>query len=77
MLCGDRNGLVGNLQEKYGESRKGIGMRGEAAVFEVWASEKTGSWTILFTRPDGVSCIMAAGHDWQTMQTVRPVGDPA
>ncbi len=52
-------------------------MRGEAAVFEVWASEKTGSWTILFTRPDGVTCIMATGHDWQSLSPLSPVGDPA
>lgn len=77
MLCGERTGLIDRLIQKYGESRQGLGMRGEAAVFEVWASEKTGSWTILFTRPNGVACVMATGHDWQSMPTISPVGDPA
>ena len=76
-VCGPRTGLVGKLVEKYGESPQAIGMRGESAVFEVWASEKTGSWTILVTRPNGLSCIMATGHDWQAMHSISSVGDPA
>ena len=76
-LCGPRNGLITKLEKMYDESRAGIGVLGDSAVFEIWTSTKTGSWTMLVTRPDGVACIMAAGRDWQTLQDLQPVGDPA
>jgi hypothetical protein len=31
-------------------------------LVELFASPETGSWTILVTRPDGVTCLLAAGH---------------
>ena len=76
-LCGARAGLVDKLEAKFGETRKGLGTIGDRAVFEVWSSDKTGSWTILFTRADGTACVMATGDNWQSMPAIRPVGDPA
>ena len=37
-----------------------------APVIEVFASEETGSWTILLTSPQGLTCLMAAGEAYET-----------
>ena len=63
--CAPRDVLVERLSGSYGENFSGGGLQNAEAVFEVWTSEVDGTWTILMTRADGVSCIMAAGTDWR------------
>ncbi len=64
MACGTRDSVVAKLGDKYGEVRRGGGLAGPTAIFEIWASEATGSWTILKTTPNGLTCIMAVGDGW-------------
>ncbi len=65
MGCGARDSVVAQLGEKYGEIRRGGGLAGPTAIYEIWASEATGTWTILKTTPNGLSCVMAVGEGWQ------------
>lgn len=65
VACGMRDSVVRNLGEKYGEVRRGGGLTGSTAIYEIWASEDTGSWTILKTLPNGLACVMAVGESWQ------------
>jgi len=73
--CAPRGDMVAELGAKYGETRHGAGIAGRTAVVEVFVSDETGPWTIIFTRPDGVSCRMAAGEAW--LDERPPVGDPS
>lgn len=75
-VCAPRALLTANLAEKYGETKQGVGLANGAAAFEVWRSDKSGSWTMLMTRPNGVSCVIASGNSWHEPHIV-PVGDPA
>lgn len=68
MNCGVRDSLVARLAEKYGEQQTGAGLGGANAMLEVWTSPETGTWTILLTRPNGVSCIVAAGRHWREVE---------
>lgn len=65
IACGEREAVVQQLSETHREIRKGSGLAGQAALFEVWASAATGSWTILRTTPNGMACVMAVGKGWQ------------
>jgi hypothetical protein len=65
VACGERDSVVAKLGEKYGEVRRGGGLAGATAIFEVWASDATGTWTILKTTPNGQACVMAVGEGWQ------------
>ncbi len=77
MACGARDSVVATLGEKYGEIRRGGGLAGPTAIFEIWASEATGTWTILKTSPDGMACVMAAGDVWQDdFGELTPAGSP-
>ncbi len=73
--CGTRDSFVGTLGEKYGEIRKGAGLAGPTAIYELWVSEATGTWTILKTYPNGRTCIMAVGDSWHDDPPIAP-GDP-
>lgn len=68
--CGPRSTIVTNLMDKYGETVQGMGMA-RGIVVEMFASEKTGTWTITATRPDGILCIVASGRDYER-SAVKP-----
>ena len=63
--CAERDAVVDRLETGYGETFAGGGLQSSSQIIEVWASEDQGTWTILMTRPDGMSCIMASGTDWR------------
>lgn len=73
--CASRDQVVDRLAGKYGEAFSGGGLRNAESVFEVWVSEEKGTWTILLTRSDGISCIMASGTNWRDGIKV-PEGQP-
>ena len=56
------------LLEKYGEVRKGSGI-GQNTFFELYSNESTGSWSIVVTTTDGVSCLIAYGQEWETISS--------
>lgn len=63
--CGERDRVVQMLKETYGERASAHGLAHTGAVAEVFISPR-GTWTIIATSPDGVSCVVGAGDSWQT-----------
>lgn len=76
--CAKRDTITHGLEQKFGEARRGAGLVSEKSVLELWGSSDTGTWTVLMTRADGVSCIVAAGDDWRDVpiQAAQP-GEPS
>ena len=66
--CGDRDTVVAALTDRYSEHHVASGLQSDTGLLEIWASESDGSWTILMTRPDGQTCIMASGTHWLERQ---------
>ena len=62
--CMPRDVLVQNLEGNYGERLTGGGLKNAMQVVEVWSSDESGSFTVFITRADGLSCIIAAGDNW-------------
>lgn len=71
-VCAMRTGMVKMLDEKYKEQRVGYGLANRT-MLEVFVSEK-GTFTVLGSDPNGVSCIIAAGRDWQTEALKKGTG---
>ena len=76
MVCGQREDIVSQLKNKYGEVRYSYGLQQGRGVVEVFANGDSGSWTILVTSPQGKSCLMAAGEAFQADE-VATVDTPA
>ncbi len=72
--CSSHDKLVDMLGSTYTEAPNAFGLQTNGHLLEVFVSKKSGSWTIVSTRPDGVSCIVAAGQHWQDLPfpTVEP-----
>ena len=73
--CDNRAAVTALLAERYGETRRALGLAGEAAVMELYASDTTGTWTITMTLPDGRMCLMASGAGYEAVTEKLPAGD--
>ncbi|MDA7427636.1 hypothetical protein PGB28_04140 [Primorskyibacter aestuariivivens] len=74
LRCMPRDVLTKTLDSKYNETLTGGGLQTEKRLIEVWSSPDTGSFTIFLTRPDGVSCVLATGQNWNSVQPPPPPG---
>lgn len=66
MLCGQRAEIIESIDQKYKERPAAYGLSGDKMMVELYTSER-GTWTMLMTRPGGVSCIMAVGQSWENL----------
>jgi hypothetical protein len=69
-MCGDRERLVQELESQFNESVTAVGQVDSNAIVEVFVSD-SGSWTIIATGTDGMSCILSAGEGWESTVMVR------
>ena len=68
--CGQRKDLLAQLVERYHEAPVAVGLANNGALVEVLTSDDGSTWTILITRANGISCLVAAGESWQKLETV-------
>ena len=74
-MCGDRKAVLNNLEETYSEVPEDRGLASNGSVIELVVSP-SGSFTILYTMPNGLTCVMAAGESWEPVEKKTP-GEPA
>lgn len=65
-ICGERTKLMIRLGEKFAEAPVAMGLTSTGAVIEVLTSP-TGSWTFLVTYPNGPTCMVASGENWEML----------
>lgn len=70
--CAPREVVVTRLAEKYKETRRSMGLGANNAVVEVFASQESGSWTIIVTMPNGVTCLVASGQAFEALAEALP-----
>ncbi|MEM5476470.1 hypothetical protein [Pacificibacter sp. AS14] len=73
--CAKRDQVIARLASKYGEVRQSIGLAPNSGVFEIYASQDTGSWTILVTNTNGISCLVASGQAFEILAEVAQLTD--
>ena len=65
-LCATRYVVVAALAEKYSETRKTIAIGRNGEMVETFASN-SGSWSVIVTNGDGVSCLVASGESFEVV----------
>lgn len=65
-VCGTHSAVSNNLKKSYAEVPVSMGVTIGGGVIEVYASPKV-TWTLVITQPNGVSCLIAAGQDWEEL----------
>ncbi|WP_240484695.1 hypothetical protein [Pseudoponticoccus marisrubri] len=76
MSCGPRAEIVEMLSDRHDEVRTAGGLQGQSQLMEIWASPEYGTWTLLVTRANGITCIAAHGTDW-VVRKPQPAGLPS
>jgi len=75
--CAPRPDVLAALATKYGEARRGIGIAGQNAMMELFVNPSTGTWTIIATTPDGKTCLIASGSNFEMARDPAPAkGSP-
>lgn len=65
MACSARTDVITKLGSKYHERLSSMALTSDGQLLEVLKSDDGTTWSILITTPKGVSCLVAAGEDWQ------------
>ena len=62
MLCVERVDMHDRLASEYGEELIEVKMIEDHGLLEVLKSRTRGTWTLLLTKPGGISCVLATGR---------------
>ncbi len=65
--CHSHADLTEMLNQKFAELPSAIGLQSNGHLVEVFVSNDRTSWTIVVTRPNGWSCIVAVGEHWESL----------
>lgn len=70
-MCAPREQVVARLSQEFGEVPTAPGLMGNGNLMEI-TTAPSGTWTVLVTRPDGLSCFVASGDGWVQKATAVP-----
>jgi len=82
VVCRPHDNIANTLEKKFNEVVVVTGLAGQA-LFELFASEETGTWTVVVTRPsmNNLACIQGTGtaFSFTNIEPLAPKkkGDPA
>ena len=65
-VCGSHQSISENLKKSYTEAPVSMGLTASGGIIEVFASQE-GTWTMVITQPNGTSCLIAVGQDWENL----------
>jgi hypothetical protein len=66
--CGSHEEISTVLDKTFKEHRQAMGLVSSTGFAELYISEQ-GTWTLVVTGTDMHSCVVAAGHSWESMAT--------
>ena len=70
-LCAPREAIIAQIAGQHGEAQQSYGLQQSGAVIETWANTDTGSWTVIMSTPDGMSCLVAVGEAFRTVKVKK------
>ncbi len=65
-ICGKRSEVIGKLSGSFSEKPSAMGLTTNGDVIEVLTSPSGSTWTIVVTMPNGTSCLIALGENWES-----------
>jgi hypothetical protein len=71
-VCGSHQSISETLKKSYSEAPASMGLTTGGGMVEVYVSPE-GSWTLVVTQPNGTSCLIAVGQDWETLPQPKMV----
>lgn len=69
--CAPSQEVISRLADKYGESVQSSGLIDENTALVTFANTETGTWTVVASSANGVSCFIASG-EYFTQYNLEP-----
>ena len=70
-ICAPRTDMVKRITEAYSETQVAVGLAVTGNLIETFVSD-AGSFTVIITNPNGVSCVAVTGTNWATEGFPKP-----
>lgn len=64
--CDRRPEVLRQLEDRYSEKPVAIGIANNGGLIELLTTPDGRTWTIVITLPSGMTCLVAAGEDWES-----------
>jgi hypothetical protein len=74
--CAPHEKMADALEAQYGEAAHMMGLAQDDTVMELYAAPQTGTWTLAVTMPNGVTCLIASGKNFEAIAPTQVKGDP-
>lgn len=65
--CPGYTELAQQLERQYAEVPVSLGLSSAGKVLQVFSTADGATWTMVLTKPDGSSCVVAAGEHWEIL----------
>ena len=75
--CAARSIALNHLSSRYAETPVAMGLTNNGAMMEILSSKSGKSWTIILTMPNGVTCLVSAGENLETIPRFVDTGPAA
>ena len=69
--------MLSHLSTRYSETPVAMGVANNGGVIEILSSKSGKSWTIILTMPNGMTCMIAAGENWEALPELADLGPSA
>ena len=66
-ICVTHKNVVEQLANGFSEVPIAIALTRDGNVIEVFSGGDRATWTIVMTKPDGMSCLVASGEAWESL----------
>jgi hypothetical protein len=76
VYCGPRKAMLTKLVNSLHQQPSSVALTSDGQLLEVLKSDTDLAWVILITSPEGLSCIIAEGDNWQSKKIDNVVQDP-
>ncbi|WP_376875802.1 hypothetical protein [Albirhodobacter sp. R86504] len=63
--CDLRQNVVETLDHDFAETAKANSPLADGRSVSLYASDIMGTWTAIYTRADGIACVVSSGIDWE------------
>ncbi len=77
VTCIKRVQLIQHLAAQFHEKPIAAGLTENGWLLEVYASREGETWTVAMTMPNGTTCLVASGQEWQAVPQTADLGPPA
>ncbi len=67
-VCMPHDDFRVELHRNFLEAPVAIAIANNGALIELYAKRDKSSWTLVMTRPGGLSCVLVAGEDWNDLR---------